>query len=120
MKNNRYQFEKTTTEVATATIAAEQLVFYGREIGVAMNAAVSGELLTVGYGGEIAMTKEGAGSGQAFAVGDPVYWDVAQNRATKTVSTNPRIGVAKEAAITTATYLPRVSLLRFTDDIGVS
>lgn len=120
MRNNKYQFEKTTTEIATATIAAEQLVFFGREIGVALQAAVSGDLYPVGYGGEVALTKEGAGSGQAFAVGDPVYWDVAQNRATKTVGSNPRIGVAKEAAITTATYLPRVSLLRFTDDIGAS
>jgi predicted RecA/RadA family phage recombinase len=124
MKTEKYEFEKKTTEIAGATMVAGRVVYFGsgvtKEIGVVITPASSGQPYTVGYGGEVSFTKETHATDQALAIGDPVYWDATNNRITKTVGSNLKIGVAKEAAASTSDYASRISLLRFTENIGAS
>ncbi|ADK99393.1 DUF2190 family protein [Brevundimonas subvibrioides] len=64
---------------------------------------VAGDTVSGHANGVFDHVAEGAGSGQAFAVGDPVYWDATNKRITKTTTSNTKVGVAVAAKLTAAT-----------------
>lgn len=70
-------------------------------IPVTTNAA--GDTVAAHCLGEFDHPAEGAASGQAWALGDPVYWDNANKRLTRTATDNTLAGVATSAKASTAT-----------------
>ncbi|GGG51669.1 hypothetical protein GCM10010964_43570 [Caldovatus sediminis] len=84
----------------------------GALFGVAQTDAESGAPVALVTQGVFDLVAEDAGSGQDLAVGDVVYWDDTNRRATKTATDNMRIGVAVAAKASTATTVR----VRLTDD----
>ena len=87
-------------------------ILIGSMFGIAVTTQVQGDNGVVHTEGVFDHLAEGAGSGQAFAFGDPVYWDNTNKRMTKTTSGNTKIGYAAAPKITTATSI-RVRLVPF-------
>lgn len=78
-------------------------VLLGSLFLIAVTTNVAGDTVAGRAEGVFDHVAEGAGSGQAFAVGDPVYWDNTAKRITKTATDNTKVGVAVAAKVTTAT-----------------
>jgi predicted RecA/RadA family phage recombinase len=87
-------------------------VLIGSLFGVAVLTGLQGDVVPVHTTGVFDHIKEGAGSGQAFAAGDPVYWDDTNKRMTKTTTSNTKVGYAVLAALTTDVVI-RVRLVPF-------
>lgn len=95
MKTYIHDGERVTL-TAGGTITAGTGVLVGSALfGVAVTGAASGESYTIQTTGLVTITKVGS---QAWAVGDAVYWDDGNSRATATAADGDLvIGVATEA-----------------------
>lgn len=82
---------------AAATITYLEVLEFANSIGIALAAAVSGDVISVDMGGavEYDLPKE---TGVVIAVGDQVYWDATNDNVDKTI-TNIPCGLATEAAL---------------------
>lgn len=96
MKNS-IQSGEVVVHTAAADIVSGQIVAVGNLIGVAAKSVLSGEDVAVNIRGVFKVTKVGS---QAWAKGDPVFWDHTNLRFTKTASSDADqlAGFAFEAA----------------------
>ena len=81
----------TVTLIAPAAVTSGSGLLVGAIFGIAAHDAGSGELVETLTVGVIDLNKVGS---QAWAVGDKVYWDNTNKRATKRATDNTLIGVA--------------------------
>lgn len=81
---------ETLEITAGATITVFQVLKVGDRIGVAQNAAVSGEKVIVAFKG--VWTEQPKLSTDVLADGDLVYWDNANSRFTSTATSNTSAG----------------------------
>ena len=88
---NYIQPGHTITLTAPAAVTSGSGVLVGAIFGIAAHDAASGEPVEALTVGVIDINKVGT---QAWAVGDKVYWDNTNKRATKTATDNTLIGVA--------------------------
>jgi predicted RecA/RadA family phage recombinase len=88
---NYIQSGHTITLTAPAAVASGAGMLVGAIFGIAAHDAASGEPVEALTVGVIDINKV---SSQAWAVGDKVYWDNTNKRATKTATDNTLIGVA--------------------------
>lgn len=79
------------TVTAPATVTSGRGVLIGSLFGIALGDATSGNPVTIYIEGVVDMLKVDS---QAWAVGDPIFWDAGAGAATNVASTNKRIGVA--------------------------
>ncbi|MBB4120208.1 DUF2190 family protein [Martelella radicis] len=107
MATNYVQAGDTLTIPAGADYLSGDVVIENEIIGVALGDAVTGNPVDVRTTGVFDVPKVGA---NAFAVGDPVYFDSDTSLATSTATDNTKIGVAvAAAAASTATVNVRLS-----------
>ncbi len=95
MASNYVQVGDTLTIPAPADVLSGDVVIAGGIVGIAQNDALTGALVDVATTDVWELAKVGA---DAFALGDPVYWDDTANLATVTTAGNTLIGVAIAAA----------------------
>ena len=88
---NYIQPGHTITLTAPAAVTSGSGVLVGAIFGIAAHDAASGEPVETLTVGVIDINKVGT---QAWAVGDKVYWDNTNKRATKIATDNTLIGVA--------------------------
>ncbi|MCA3574779.1 MAG: DUF2190 family protein [Aestuariivirga sp.] len=88
---NFVQPGNTITLPAPAAVTSGAGVLVGAIFGIATHDAASGENVEVVTCGVFELTKIGS---QAWEVGDKVYWDNTNKRATKIATDNTLIGVA--------------------------
>ena len=81
----------TITLTAPAAVTSGSGLLVGAIFGIAAHDAASGEPVETLTVGVVDITKVGT---QSWAVGDKVYWDNTNKRATKTATDNTLIGVA--------------------------
>lgn len=81
----------TMTVTAAAAIASGDLVVAGSLFGVAAADAAVGQQAELQVGGVFDLAKA---TGESWSFGDPVYWDAANKRVTKTAGALLKIGVA--------------------------
>lgn len=81
----------TITLAAPAAVTSGSGLLVGAIFGIAAHDAASGEPVETLTVGVVDITKVGT---QAWAVGDKIYWDNTNKRATKTATDNTLIGVA--------------------------
>lgn len=92
---------------APAAVASGEPVFAGQIVGIASGHAAAGETVDVATVGVFEIPKVAA---NAFALGDPVYWDGSEGLATSADADTPQLGVAVEAAgASVATVTVRLS-----------
>jgi len=92
---------------ATADISVGDVVELGTAaVGIAQTDIASGDIGAIVTAGLFDVAAE---TGVAWAIGDIIYWDNANNVATKTATDNARAGVAVQAKLT-ATAIGRISL----------
>lgn len=107
MASNYVQVGDTLTIAAPADVLSGGVVIAGAIVGIAQNDALTGATVDVAVSDVWELPKVGA---DAFALGDPVYWDDTADLATVTTTSNTRIGVAVAAAgAGTATVKVRLS-----------
>lgn len=113
MARNFLQEGDTLTLIApSGGVTAGLGYMIGSLFVVALTSAAQGERFDGATEGVFTMTKASAGSGKAFTAGEPIFWDDGSNkRWDKTGSGLFQIGVAVEAAATTATSV-RVAINR--------
>jgi len=92
---NYVQRGDTLTFTTPITVDSGEIVKMGEILGIAANDAELGESLDVTVTGVFDLSKVAA---DEFAVGDPVYYDEAENLVTSEPTENPRIGVATTVA----------------------
>lgn len=80
---------------APGPITSGSGVVVGALFGVAAHPAEAGELVQVHTVGVYALSKVPA---EAWAIGDPVYWNATDDLATKVATDNRLIGAAVEVA----------------------
>lgn len=95
MASNYVQVGDTLSIPAPADVLSGGVVIAGGIVGIAQNDALTGALVDVATTDVWELAKVGA---DAFALGDPVYWDDTANLATVTTTGNTLIGVAIAAA----------------------
>ena len=88
---NFIQPGNTITLTAPAAVTSGSGVLVGAIFGIAAQDAASGEALEAVTTGVFDLNKVGS---QAWAVGDKIYWDNTNKRATKVATDNTLIGVA--------------------------
>jgi predicted RecA/RadA family phage recombinase len=88
---NYIQPGHTITLTAPAAVTSGAGMLVGAIFGIAAHDAASGEPVEALTVGVIDINKVGT---QAWAVGDKVYWDNTNKRATKTATDNTLIGAA--------------------------
>ncbi|MCX7346955.1 MAG: DUF2190 family protein [Alphaproteobacteria bacterium] len=81
----------TITLAAPAAVTSGSGLLVGAIFGIAAHDAASGEPVETLTVGVVDITKVGT---QAWAVGDRIYWDNTNKRATKTATDNTLVGVA--------------------------
>lgn len=96
MKNFVSEGNIVTTTAPAGGVASGVGVLMGAMFGVALATAPAGDLIALRVSGVVDHAKDGS----TFAPGDVVYWDNAARKATSTVGTNKKIGVATLAAAT--------------------
>lgn len=94
MKNYVQKGENITVP-APRDVASGEGVLVGNLFGIASNAALSGEKVTIVRHGVFDIAKLGA---QAWTLGAKVYWDDTAFQATTVASGNTLIGLAVAAA----------------------
>lgn len=95
MASNYVQIGDTLTIPSPADVLSGGVVIAGAIVGIAQNDALTGALVDVAVSDVWELPKLGA---DAFALGDPVYWDDTANLATVTTTGNTKLGVAVAAA----------------------
>jgi len=107
MATNYIQPGDTITVPAGADYVSGQVAIEGEIIGIAMGDALTGAPVDIQTSGVFTVPKVGA---DAFAVGDPVYYDLAAELATVTTTDNVKLGVTvAAAAASTASVNVRLS-----------
>lgn len=81
----------TITLATPAAVTSGSGVLVGAIFGIAAHDAASGDALETVTTGVFDLNKIGS---QAWAIGDKVYWDNSNKRATKIATDNTLIGVA--------------------------
>ncbi len=105
MKNFVMHGDVVTAIAPTGGVTSGSGVLLNAQFGVATTSAAENEEFEMRLEGVFDLVAEGAGSGQAFAFGEPVYWDNTNKRCTKTSSGNTLIGKAMAAKLTAATSI---------------
>lgn len=94
---NYIQRGETLTLTAPYAVSSGGGALVGSIFGVAATDVASGEEGEFQVQGVFDLTRETGGS-TAWSVGDLIYWDNTNKRATKTATSNKLIGVAARAA----------------------
>lgn len=89
------------TLAAPAAVASGGGVLVGTIFGIAAFSAANGAPVEVKTTGVFDMDAVAHATAQAIAVGEPVYWDATAKKATKTDTSNTKIGVAVAAKAST-------------------
>jgi predicted RecA/RadA family phage recombinase len=110
--NNFVHKGNTLELVAPYDVVSGGGLLVGNIFGVASTDALSGTAVNADVMGVFDLAKDAS----VFAPGDYVYWDDAAKKATATVLSNKKAGVAEIAAVTGATTV-RVWLAGFTGDV---
>lgn len=95
MKNYIQPGNVLTLVAGAGGVKSGELVVQGAIVAVAATSAAAGEEFEAKIGEVYELPKTAA---EAWAVGDPVYFDAANKMATSTAGTNKLIGVAAAAA----------------------
>jgi predicted RecA/RadA family phage recombinase len=91
---NFVQPGNTITLAAPAAVTSGSGILVGAIFGIAAHDAASGEPVETVTAGVFDLNKVGS---EAWSVGDKVYWDNTDKRATKVATDNTLIGVALSA-----------------------
>lgn len=100
MKNYRQHGDTLDFVAPSGGVVSGSPVRIGNLLVVPVVTAAVGVTFAGRIEGVFDVVKHGAGSGQAWAAGDPVYWDAGNSRFTRTASGNLLAGVAVAAALT--------------------
>lgn len=96
MATNFLQTGDTITVPAGADYLSGAVAIEGEIIGIALGDALTGAPVDVKTSGVFEISKVAA---DAFAVGEPVYYDLAAELATATATDNIKLGVAVTVAV---------------------
>tara|TARA_B100000809_G_scaffold159486_1_gene156844 strand:- start:776 stop:1153 length:378 start_codon:yes stop_codon:yes gene_type:complete len=101
---------QTIDYTAGGAVAAGEVIVQGDLLGVAHEAAVSGDKISLMVDGVFKVTKitSGGGSSGALTAGEAVWWDDSANNVTDAAASLKLFGITTESAIagdTTVTVL---------------
>src|SRR5262245_34266686 len=97
---NQVQDGAVLTLVAPYNVSSGDGFLVGMIFAVATTTKLSGENVEGAVEGVFTLAKT---TGAAWAVGDPIYWDNAGKKTTKTATSNKFIGYATAAALSADT-----------------